>query len=98
MVSYQTLKKYFLRGMLVCAGLVVAAYIADYLMVRYQMTQGASRSPFGTVNVFLAVPTKNGQVQLFYQHPQSMACLRSLFPHLGYEPCWYAGRSGYRLI
>ena len=98
MVSYQTVKKYVLRALLLLVALVIGAYIADYSIVRYQASRGGSESPFGTVTVFLATPTKNGQVELFYRNPQSVACVRSLFPHFGYAPCWYAGRSRFKIV
>jgi hypothetical protein len=66
-------------------------YLGDYLAVRFP----GSRSPFGTVNVqpYYAIHLKNKKTEFdFDVPPQTNVCVRSLFPHLGYPPCWYASR------
>jgi len=66
-------------------------YLGDYLAVRFP----GSRNPFGTVNVqpYYAIHLKNKKTEFdFDVPPQTNVCVRSLFPHLGYPPCWYASR------
>jgi hypothetical protein len=41
---------------------------------------------------------KNGRLEVFYNQPQSEVCVYALFPHSGYRPCWFAGRSKVRTI
>jgi hypothetical protein len=69
--------------------LVAALYAGDYAVVRLR---GANA--FGSVPVrsYLAVRQKNGKPEYYFLDPQNQACVRSLFPHLGYPPCWYVRR------
>jgi hypothetical protein len=67
-------------------------YAGDYVSVRYHIPKG--REPLGTVVVqpYYAVPLKSGKTELIFQQPQTQTCVNSLFPHLGYSPCWYLRR------
>jgi hypothetical protein len=77
------------RILLILVVLFALVYVADYLMVRLRI-----RQPFGSVTVerYYAVPLKSGKHDLYFQPPQNQTCVRSLFPHLGYTPCWYLNR------
>jgi len=71
--------------------LVAFVYAGDYLAVRFP----GSRNPYGTVNVqpYYAIHLKNKKTEFDFNVPeQTQVCVRSLFPHLGYPPCWYASR------
>lgn len=71
--------------------LILFVYVGDYLAVRFP----GSRNPYGTVNVqpYYAIHLKNKKTEFdFNVPPQTQVCVRSLFPHLGYPPCWYASR------
>ena len=66
-------------------------FLGDYLAVRFP----GSRNPFGSVDVqpYYAIHLKNKKTEFdFDVPPQTNVCVRSLFPHLGYPPCWYASR------
>jgi hypothetical protein len=71
---------------------LAAVYIWDDLSVRYRIPSG--RQPFGTVTIqrYDAIPEKNGKVEFAFEQPVTQTCVRSLFPHLGYPPCWYLRR------
>jgi hypothetical protein len=72
--------------------LVAVVYAGDYAAVRYRIPR--SRSPLATVTVqrSYAVMKKDGKPDFYFDPPQDQTCVRSLFPHLGYEPCWYLTR------
>jgi len=67
-------------------------YAADYAMVKYGLPKG--RPAFGTVKVerYFSVMKKDGKPDFYFQPPENQTCVRSLFPHFGYEPCWYLER------
>ena len=67
-------------------------YIGDYVMVRYRIPK--SRDPYGTVPIqrYYAVTQKNGKPEFYFDPPTVQVCVHSLFPHLGYVPCWYLNR------
>ncbi len=67
-------------------------YAGDYAVVRYRIPGG--RDPFATVEIqpYYAVPLKGGKTEFMFQQPENQVCVRSLFPHLGHNPCWYVRR------
>lgn len=79
----------------VAGGLILAAlilYALDYLSVRYQIPGG--RVQLGTVDVRrgYAVKEKNKKTEFYFDPPAPQTCSHSLFPQLGYQPCWYLER------
>jgi hypothetical protein len=72
--------------------LALLAYAGDYLSVRYRLPKG--RDPFSSVTVqpYYAIHEKNGKTEYDFGQPQNQVCIRSLFPHFGYSPCWYVKR------
>jgi hypothetical protein len=86
------LKKIVLR---IAGALVLLAsftYAGDYLLVRFKLPNG--RDSFSTVTIrpYYAIQQKNGRTEYDYAPPQNQVCVRSVFPHFGYSPCWYVKR------
>jgi|SoiMethySBSTD1v2_1073268.scaffolds.fasta_scaffold3593141_2 hypothetical protein len=79
-----------LLGLLASLGIV---YLVDDLAVRYR-TAGRTDE----VTFYYATMLKNGRVEVFYDQPQTEACVHALFPHLGLSPCWYVARHTVRRI
>ena len=69
-----------------------ALYLGDYVALRYQIARGGPTAAVETITILYATPLKNGQVSIFWDQPQTETCTRSIFPHLGNPPCWYAKR------
>ena len=78
-------------GALACAAIV---YAADYLSVQHRMAHRTQTDPLETTQVrpSYAVPLKNGKDEFDFLDPQPQTCVHSLFPHMGYNPCWYTKR------
>jgi hypothetical protein len=72
--------------------LFIALYAGDYLVLRYRIAAHGADAVTSTVPTFYAAPLKNGRLDVYYDQPQSQTCVRSIFPWLGYEPCWYVKR------
>jgi hypothetical protein len=72
--------------------LLLVVYAGDYLSLRYKIPKG--RDPFSSVTVqpYYAIHEKNGRTEYDFAPPESQVCVRSLFPHFGYNPCWYMSR------
>jgi hypothetical protein len=87
--SVQRLK----RLLVITCLLLSVVYVCDYVSVRFRIPK--SREPFGTVNVqrYYAVKQKDGKTEFMFDPPENQVCVHSLFPHLGYTPCWYLSRS-----
>jgi hypothetical protein len=96
MISREDLERILRRvlgmGVVALCGLLGIAYAADYLSVRYRIP--GNREQFGTVTVrrYDAVQEKNGKTEFLFNPPEAQTCVRSLFPHIGYTPCWYQQR------
>lgn len=77
------------RLLLIAAGLLLLAYVADYISIAYRIPRG--RQQFGSVEVqkMLAVPQKDRKTEFIADAPQQQTCVYSLFPQLGLTPCWY---------
>lgn len=67
-------------------------YAGDYLSARYRIP--GNRQTLGSVQVqtLYAAPQKNGRIESWVGDSGPETCVRSLFPQLGYPPCWYLSR------
>ncbi|HTS71566.1 MAG TPA: hypothetical protein VMO17_21535 [Terriglobia bacterium] len=68
-------------------------YGADYASVRIPLPH--SRNPYSTIVVrpYYDVGLKSGKSTFYFLDPQKQTCVNSLFPHFGYNPCWYVRRN-----
>jgi hypothetical protein len=76
--------------------LVGAVYAADSLRVWYSQRGASGGAALGSVTFYIAVTLKSGRTEIYYDQPQTEVCVRALFPHVGYRPCWYAARDRVR--
>jgi hypothetical protein len=81
--------KYVIRGVLMLAALLALVYAGDYAAVRIPLPK--SRAAYDTVTVRpeYDVGLKSGKSDIYILDSQQQTCVKSLFPHLGYPPCWY---------
>lgn len=73
-------------------------YIGDYLRLRYKVARNSN--PFGSVTIQsdYAVKQKSGKLEYYFDQPQVQQCSHTLFPQMGYTPCWYLQRRANREI
>jgi hypothetical protein len=73
-------------------------YAGDYVSLRYRIPH--NRAQFGTVSVsqMYAIHEKNNKTEYQFPPPQDQVCVSSLFPQLGYTPCWYLRRHSQQRI
>jgi hypothetical protein len=67
---------------------VCLLYVGDYLLFRIRLARNSGT--IETISVYDSAKLKNGRVEVFYDVPLPETCVHSLFPHQGYNPCWYA--------
>jgi hypothetical protein len=86
------MKRIVFKVVVALLGAAGVFYIGDYAVLRFRIAR--NRAPYGsvTVNVYYAVPQKNGKMEYDFQSSQSEVCVNSIFPHAGYLPCWYLRR------
>lgn len=69
-------------------------YIGDYARLRYKI---AKNNGLGSVTVQsdYAVKQKSGKLEYYFDQPQVQQCSHTLFPQMGYTPCWYLQRKAH---
>jgi hypothetical protein len=72
-------------------------YSGDYLLLRLRIAHPKLGKGLDSVQMerLYAIPLKSGKLEYEFdpQQPElTVQCARSLFPHLGYAPCWYLRR------
>lgn len=75
------------------AGIVLLGvlYAGDYVSAKHRILKNTPGDPLEAVKIqpMYVIPHKDGQAEYVFGDPQTQTCLHSLFPHLGYSPCWY---------
>lgn len=85
---------YAKRTLVFVLALLGASYAGDYIWLRYRMNETSAGTALGAVEVrrYWEIPNKNGKFEYSFDPPFMQTCVHSLFPHLGYSPCWYVNR------
>ena len=74
------------------AALLLAIFIADWVWFLHRSGNPAVGNALGSVTYYYASALKDGKAEVYFDQPQTEVCVRSLFPHSGHSPCWYASR------
>jgi len=79
---------------------VIFIYLADYAFVKYRMRKNTPGDPLNTVQVqtTYTIPHKDGRAEYVFGPRETKTCVRSIFPHLGYGPCWYVQRTAQQQV
>ncbi|MGB6198880.1 MAG: hypothetical protein WBF35_04955 [Candidatus Acidiferrales bacterium] len=90
-MSGQTIVKRVLIGILAAVALV---YLGDSLSVWYRMSKKTAGDPLTTMTTqgTIEIPHKDGRAEIVLADPVTQTCVRAIFPHDGYNPCWYVAR------
>ena len=80
--------------------IILAAVVAAFLLYGgdWAVLKARGSRGFDTVNITLGTPMKDGRVQIFTGANQTQTCVNSLFPHFGYNPCWYVRQNSTQLV
>jgi len=90
-VSPRVVAKRLAAGAFTALALV---YVGDFAWFRVRLTHPKPADPLESFTGprVLAIAEKGGKTsyEIDQQHPeQTTTCAHSLFPHMGYSPCWY---------
>jgi hypothetical protein len=83
----------FQRALLGLIALVVVIFVIDYVQLKARGAAG-----IGTIPLTVGTAMKDGRVQIFTGDDQTETCVRSLFPHFGFNPCWYVKQNSTQII
>jgi hypothetical protein len=94
---------YLKRTLVLLLALAALVYVLDYARVRLRVAFPKLGPALDSVQMdrLYAIALKNGRTEyeLDAQQPEvTVTCVRSLFPHLGYNPCWYLRRNSQKPI
>jgi hypothetical protein len=91
------LLKWAAAALVVCLALL---WLGDYLSVRSRMEHKTATEPVQTITFrpVYAIARKDGKSEFDFGDPQSATCVHSIFPQLGYNPCWYVLRESQKPI
>lgn len=92
------MKRAILIGAVAMLALLLVTYAGDYFSVRFRIPGG--RPQFGQVtrNVLYVIHVKGGKIQYEPGPQENDTCVHSLFPQLGFTPCWYLSGHTDKLI
>ena len=82
---------YLRRSFLVLLALAAILYAGDWLSLKLRIPSRAQTQDL-QIQPLLAVPEKGNKMEYILGDPQTETCSNSLFPQLGYRPCWYVRR------
>lgn len=91
------------RVLLSAVALAAILYVGDYAALRLRAAFPRLGPAFDAVEMdrLYAIPLKNGatEYELDARQPkETLKCVRSFFPHLGYSPCWYLRQNSQKPI
>lgn len=87
-----------LRGARFAVLALVLLYAGDDISARFRLPNGRQTLGSVDVQVMWAIKQKNGRIDYELGDRETRPCLYSLFPHLGYTPCWYLTRHKNQVI
>ena len=72
----------------------VLLYVGDYISARVRLAHAKPGDPLENILLqrYYAVSEKGQKLEYIPADPQTVTCLHSIFPHMGYSPCWYINR------
>lgn len=86
------------RAALIVVGLIVLVYVVDYASVRIPIPKGRAVLSTVLVRPYYDVGLKSGKSEFYFLDPKKQTCVNSLFPQLGYPPCWYLRKHTHQRI
>jgi hypothetical protein len=66
-------------------------YAGDYLYARLRLAHNTPGDPIDAISFqpTYVIAQKDGRAAIVLGAPETQQCVRSLFPHFGFAPCWY---------
>lgn len=86
------MKRGLLRAAIGMVLVVVLVYVVDYAWLGIRVSRGLEAFDTVQVEVVDQVPQKGNKAEYIPEAPQTQTCVRSIFSHLGDQPCWYLRR------
>lgn len=84
-----------LRGLFGVLVLIALIWSGDWICFHYRLSKGTPGDPLQSMQVrpTYAIPHKDGRAEYVFGEPQTITCVRAIFPHGGDPPCWYVRKT-----
>ena len=92
------MKRKLFGALFFLVALVVLIYATDFAIMQFRIAKGIGAYGTFTVRSYYAIAKKANKVEYDYIGTEQETCTRSLFPHFGFNPCWYVSRHTERRI
>lgn len=92
------IKKIIVRGAIGLLAAALLAYVLDAIQVRVLLATGGPKKAYDTVTVLYAAGLKGNKYEIYTDQPDIETCARTLFPQMGYSPCWYLRKHTMRML
>ena len=97
-MTYDEFKRRVSNVALAFCVLFVAIFAGDYLVMRCRFAAHGVDSVTAHITTYDAALLKDSKYAVFSDQPQTETCVRSIFPWLGLNPCWYARRHEVKIL
>lgn len=91
-------KKIVVRGTIGLLALALVAYVVDAIQVRVRLATEGPAKAYDTVTVLYAAGLKGSKYEIYTDQPDTETCTRTLFPQMGYSPCWYLREHSMKML
>ncbi len=86
------LRRIVVVALAIVLGAAVLTYGADYTVFRIRVRENWNAYASVAVRHSYAILQKNGKTQFIFDPTGPQICVNALFPHAGFQPCWYLSR------
>jgi hypothetical protein len=92
------IRKILVRGAVGIIGIALVVYVLDAIQIRIRLAAGGPSRAYDNVTVLYAAGLKGNKYEIYADQPQIETCARSIFPQMGYSPCWYARQHTMKML
>ncbi len=79
------------RVLLVSLAAIAIAYFGDYFSLKLRIPNRPQTRDV-QIRPMIAVPQRGNKTEYIPGDPEVQTCSNSVFPQLGFQPCWYVMR------
>jgi hypothetical protein len=92
------MRQRFMLGIAITVGSAILLFAADYAWLRVRIAGNDAAFDTVQIDVVEQIPQKGNKAEYVPEDPQLQSCVRSIFPHMDQQPCWYLKRHAHQQI
>ncbi len=92
------MRRRFMFAIAITFGSAIVLFAADYAWLRVRIARSDAAFDTVRVDVVEQIPQKGNKAEYVPEDPQLQSCVRSIFPHMDQQPCWYLKRHAHQQI